>query len=143
MVDSDSILVTPSINKSDNFHQGPLYKPSSVQELLMAKRKKTKEKTINDGESVKDVSKDIDEIFALKKPIILAAEKTGKGIQKPAKPQETPVRSAEGNLAIIQNQVRAVKSQKPHKSPKTEREDDFADIRGTKKSIRIHPGAVD
>jgi hypothetical protein len=133
----------PSINTCDiyisDFHQQPINNPLSVEELVMAKRMKTKEKMVKDGESVKDVSKDIDEIFSLKKPTVVAAEKTGKGIQKPKTLQTTPVTSAEGNLAIIQSQVRALKSKQSLKPPQTEREDDFADIRGTKKRNPIKP----
>lgn len=103
----------------------------------MAKRKKTKEKSLKDGESVKDVSKDIDDIFAVKKPVVVPAEKTEKRIQKPAKLQATTVTSAESNLAIIQSQVQVSKSKKLHKSPQPERDDDFADIRGTKKRIHV------
>ena len=109
----------------------------------MPKRKKTEEKVIKDGESVKNVSKDIDEIFAFKKPIIVATEKTGKGTEKPTKLQATPIASTEGNLAIIQSQVRALKSKQSHKSPQIEQKDDFADIRGTKKRIHIMPRAAD
>lgn len=103
----------------------------------MAKRKKAKEKSIKDGELVKDVSKDIDDIFSVKKPVTVPAEKTNKRIQKPVKLQATPVTSAEGTLAIIQSQITALKSKESHKSPQTERADDFADIRGTKKRIHI------
>lgn len=102
----------------------------------MAKRKKTKEKSLKDSESVKDVSKDIDDIFSIKKPVVAPAGKTEKRIQKLAKLQAT-VTSAEGNLAIIQSQVQVSKSKKLHQSPQTERDDDFADIRGTKKRIHV------
>src|SRR5438046_3506570 len=106
----------------------------------MAKRKKTKEKPIKDGESVKDVSKAIDDIFAVKKPVIVDSEKTRKGIQKPSKVRVTAVTSAESNLAIIQSQVRALKSKQSQNSPQTELEDDFGDLRRTKKRILRQEG---
>lgn len=101
---------------------------------------KKKEKRIKDVETVPDVAKDIDDIFATKKVVTSPSEPPTKRPQKSVKVQSSgttmTVRSTDDDLATVQGQVRAVKSAQSNKSSHVTKEDDFSDIRGTKKRTR-------
>jgi hypothetical protein len=95
----------------------------------MAKGKKVK-KPEEVAPSV-DIAKDIDEIFASRK-VVAKKSKAQK-----AKPKEVPtqplLQSIESGLETVTNQVRAAKAKHSSEASPIVKEDDFADIRGTKK----------
>lgn len=110
----------------------------------MGKRKRNKEKPIDNGEAVTkviDVAKDIDEIFAAKKVLSSPLELSKTEIPKKAKIQSTSsvanVKSTEGKMATVQDQMQAVKAGRLDKPVRVTKDDDFGDIRGTKKRIRF------
>jgi hypothetical protein len=104
---------------------------------LMAKKKKT-QKDSEPKDSVvpvKDLARDIDDIFATKSIPKSTLQKPLKGILKAptsTKPKETEV----DDLASLDNKVRAAKAAQGNASAKALKDDDFADIRGFKK--RVH-----
>src|SRR5277367_2551327 len=103
----------------------------------MGKKKKVKE-TIPPTKN--DVTKDIDDIFAARKPNTASVK------MKPLKASEveSSLRKATANLqgndlASVQKQVQAAKSKRDAIASQAARDGDFADIRGTKKSnISFH-----
>ena len=101
----------------------------------MPKRKKAKEQPLNDAESLTGASKDIDDIFSIKKSISLPLGYPEKGINKTTKLQSPSSRqpmSTDSYIAIIQSKVQAAKSKPPDELPPVQQDDDFADLRGFK-----------
>ena len=100
----------------------------------MAKKKALKEEKKEPLEPVKNVAKDIDDIFATKKVAPLTSEKPLKGILKaPKTTTVVPQIEEVEDLASVQSKVRAVKAGRKIGSLNELKDDDFADIRGTKK----------
>ena len=99
----------------------------------MGKKRKVKEPIIEPSPAQTDVTKDIDDIFAARKPTTSSVK------TKPLKAGdvESSLRKAtanlqENDLASVQKQVQGAKSKR---NAEGAQDDDFADIRGTKKSI--------
>ena len=102
----------------------------------MAKKRKVKEPIVEPAPAQTDVTKDIDDIFAARKP------RTPSVKTKPLKAGEVQgsLRKATANLqgndlASVQKQVQAAKSKRNDVASQSAQDNDFADIRGTKKSI--------
>jgi hypothetical protein len=102
----------------------------------MGKKRKVKEPIVEPSTAQTDVTKDIDDIFAARKPTTPSVK------AKPVKAGdvESSLRKAttnpQGNdLASVQKQVQAAKSKRNAVASQGARNDDFADIRGTNKSI--------
>lgn len=100
----------------------------------MAKKKKMKKPEEASPEEASPsvyVAKDIDDIFALRKPV---AEKSKAQKVTPIKvPTPPSSRSIESNFEAVMNQVQAAKVKRPPETSYAAKRDDFADIRGTKK----------
>ena len=108
------------------------------QKSAMPKRKKAKEQPLNDAESLTGASKDIDDIFSIKKSISLPLGYPKKGINKTTKLQSPSSRqpmSTDSYIAIIQSKVQAAKSKPPDELLPVQQDDDFADLRGFKKRL--------
>jgi hypothetical protein len=102
----------------------------------MGKKRKVKEPIVEPSPAQTDVTKDIDDIFAARKPTTPSVK------TKPLKAGdvESSLRKATANLqgndlASVQKQVQAAKSKRNALALQGAQDDDFADIRGTKKSI--------
>jgi type IV secretory pathway VirB10-like protein len=105
---------------------------------IMAKKKKeqnyeAKEPVV----PIKDVAKDIDDIFATKSVPKPASEEPVKSILNTPKPTtampDEPDEPEGQDLESVQSQVRAAKSSRVRPSSAVLKDDDFADIRGLKK----------
>lgn len=107
----------------------------------MAKKKKAQNDESKESiVPIKDVAKDIDDIFATKSVPKPASEEPVKSILKTSKPTTAVPDSTdepEGqDLESVQSQVRAAKSSRVRPSSAVLKDDDFADIRGLKKRTR-------
>jgi hypothetical protein len=95
--------------------------------------KKQKEKRIENVEPRKDIANDIDDIFATKRTLDPPTEKE-KNPKSTKPPTVANVKSAQNSLATVENQVHSAKLKQSNKHSQRVQDDDFADIRGTKKS---------
>jgi hypothetical protein len=119
-----------SQSRSTRVHENPARRNFQTR---MAKKKALKEKK-EPLEPVKNVAKDIDDIFATKKVTPLTSEKPLKGILKaPKTTTVVPEIEEVEDLASVRSKVRAAKAGREIGSLNGLKDDDFADIRGTKK----------
>jgi hypothetical protein len=100
----------------------------------MAKKRKAKTGMLEPPQPPVDVTKDIDDIFAIKKAASPSSKSKKPSSTVAANSAETQRKTAPGDLASVQEQVEAAKAKGPSGLSQKEREDAFADIRGTKKS---------
>src|SRR5277367_105892 len=102
----------------------------------MGKKKKVKE-TIPPTKN--DVTKDIDDIFAARKPTASVKMKPLKASEVESSLRKATANLQGNDLASVQKQVQAAKSKRDAIASQAARDGDFADIRGTKKSnISFH-----
>ena len=101
----------------------------------MGKKRKGKQTTAEQPNAQSDVAKEIDDIFAARKldsPSIKTKVIKSADVESPSrKPKPNPEAS---DLASVQRQVQAAKSKGNTVASQSELNEDFADIRGTKKS---------
>jgi hypothetical protein len=104
----------------------------STHSNLMGKKKKLqKEDTTKPSQ---DSSKDIDDIFAEKQPKTAAEQKSLTGKSDMTKSSRQSMETTAGDdLATIQKKITTAKMKEPNFIAKVVADDDFADIRGTKK----------
>jgi hypothetical protein len=100
-------------------------------------RKKKRERE-DAAKALQNPSKDIDEIFAEKSPSKAAEKTTSTAIQASTKPSTQSVGKSKGDdLATIQRKIKVAKTKELPSAVEVVPDDDFADIRGTKK--RTYP----
>lgn len=103
----------------------------------MGKKRKAKETLLEPPRSQTDVTKDIDDIFAARKrptaPTKSPLDSAGVGnLSRESKPNAVPVGS---ELVSVRKQVQDAKSKLTTAALCSVRDDEFADLRGTNKSI--------
>lgn len=102
----------------------------------MGKKKKSRQEDPN--KPSQDSSKDIDDIFAEKYPKKPAERKslTGKSDELKSSGQSIE-KTGKDDLATIQKKITTAKLKEPNFNAKVVADDDFSDIRGTKKRISL------
>jgi hypothetical protein len=132
----------PSTNQTPQRFQGDFFGEGDTEERKTSSKnlarngmgRKKKREREDAAKPLQNPSKDIDEIFAEKSSSKAAEKTTSTAIQASTKPSTQSVEKSKGdNLATIQRKVKVAKTKELPSAVEVVPDDDFADIRGTKK----------